>query len=73
MTLPETGIKTMAKIERAAITKQREFPEWLHQAIQEERSGLAKITDPIRRRLQELEIDQIETRVRDEIEGVQRA
>lgn len=53
----------MAKIERAAIEKNREFPEWLTNALAVERKKLASL-DPVKRRLAEIELDTIEERTR---------
>jgi Ser/Thr protein kinase RdoA (MazF antagonist) len=57
------------KIERACIEKTRTFPDWLTRAIERERDELASITDPVQRRLAEIEIDAIESRVKNELAG----
>ncbi len=51
-------------VERTCLDKKREFPAWLAKRLAEDRAGLDAIPDPYKRRLAELDIDEIETRVK---------
>lgn len=51
----------LPNIERAAIadpTVRRSIPAWVLSAIEDDRAAAARITDPVRRRVAEIEIDQ---------------
>jgi hypothetical protein len=56
-------------IERTTIEKTRSIPQWLLDAITNERAQLPSIENAYQRRLQEIELDAIEQRVRHELSG----